>query len=248
MKALFFIWSIVVFISFNSWGQTWQDIAREGSKLYKDGKYEEAYETLLEAQKLAPKEIDLSSDIGNAAYRSGDFETAEKAFRASSTNPGKSKIELGEQWHNVGNSQFQKEDFQAAIESYKNALRMNPNDEKARYNLAEARRRIQQQQQQEKEQQQSNDSAEDQGTDEGEGGEGAGEKQNDEDESQNQNTPANNNEEDRNDDKQSSEQLSDRKTDRILEDLLKQEMETTERVREMGARKENNQINSGKRW
>lgn len=247
MKALFFIWSIVVFISFNSWGQTWQDIAREGSKLYKDGKYEEAYETLLEAQKLAPKEIDLSSDIGNAAYRSGDFETAEKAFRASSTNPGKNRVELGEQWHNVGNSQFQKEDFQAAIESYKNALRMNPNDEKARYNLAEARRRIQQQQQ-EKEQQQSNDSAEDQGTDEGEGGEGAGEKQNDEDESQNQNTPANNNEEDRNDDKQSSEQLSDRKTDRILEDLLKQEMETKERVREMGARKENNQINSGKRW
>merc|ERR1711916_71049 len=109
-----------------------------------EGKYEEAYNSLIQAQKLAPEDVDLSKDIGNAAYRKGDYEMAEKAYRSVASSAEDSE-QSSKQWHNIGNAQLQKKDYQAAIESYKQALRENPGNEDARYNLAEAKRRLKKQ-------------------------------------------------------------------------------------------------------
>lgn len=42
-------------------------------------------------------------------------------------------------YHNLGNSMMKEENYQAAIEAYKDALRNNPNDEETRYNYALAK-------------------------------------------------------------------------------------------------------------
>jgi tetratricopeptide (TPR) repeat protein len=43
--------------------------------------------------------------------------------------------------HNLGNAQFEKGDYKRAIDSYKSSLRLNPSDQKTRYNLSEALKR-----------------------------------------------------------------------------------------------------------
>src|SRR5690554_3747126 len=86
---------------------------------------------------------------------------AEKAFRAAASN-GEDEISQAKHWHNVGNSQMQKKNYKAAVDSYKNALRKNPADDKARYNLAEAQRRVKQQEQDQKDQNQNLKDSQDQ--------------------------------------------------------------------------------------
>ena len=63
-------------------------------------------------------------------------------------------------WHNIGNSLLQKKELEKSMEAYKMALRMNPEDEETRYNLAVVQKMIQDQQQdqqQEQQQQQNQD-------------------------------------------------------------------------------------------
>ena len=52
--------------------------------------------------------------------------------------------------YNKGNAHFAKKEYDKSVESYKNALRMNPSDVDAKTNLALAQRMLQQQQQQER--------------------------------------------------------------------------------------------------
>ena len=59
--------------------------------------------------------------------------------------------------YNLGNARLKAQDFEGAIESYKNALRHASNFEDAKWNLELARRLLEQQQQQEQDQQQNQD-------------------------------------------------------------------------------------------
>ena len=244
--------AIVLFVTGFVGAQSWKDSLRLGKKYYQEGNYKQAYQSLLEAQKLAPSEIDLSQDIGNAAYRSQDYEMAEKAFRAAASN-GEDEISQAKHWHNVGNSQMQKKNYKAAVDSYKNALRKNPADDKARYNLAEAQRRVKQQEQDQKDQNQNQRDSQDQSENDDQNN-----SQNDDQSNQDQNQnnqsqdPQNQNSESGGSEGDASQEtegkLTDRKTDRMLEDLLKKEMETKRKVRGIESGKNQQQVKSGKRW
>lgn len=244
--------AIVLFVTGFVGAQSWKDSLRLGKKYYQEGNYKQAYQSLLEAQKLAPSEIDLSQDIGNAAYRSQDYEMAEKAFRAAASN-GEDEISQAKHWHNVGNSLMQKKNYKAAVDSYKNALRKNPADDKARYNLAEAQRRVKQQEQDQKDQNQNLKDSQDQSENDDQNN-----SQNDDQSNQDQNQnnqsqdPQNQNSESGGSEGDASQEtegkLTDRKTDRMLEDLLKKEMETKRKVRGIESGKNQQQVKSGKRW
>src|SRR5690554_682019 len=245
MRNLFLI-AVVLFMTGFVSGQSWKDSLRLGKQYYQEGNYKQAYQSLLEAQKLAPDGVDLSKDIGNAAYRSQDFEMAEKAYRAAAAN-GEDNIVQSKNWHNVGNSQMQSKNYQAAVESYKNALRKNPSDDKARYNLAEAQRRAEQQEKQE--QNQNQDQNENEEKDGSENDEHQGNpSDNQGDENQNQDNQNENSGGNSNTSHESEGKLSDKKTDRMLEDLLKKEMETKRKVRGMESGGNKQQVKSGKRW
>lgn len=66
------------------------------------------------------------------------------------TSIGKNTSLMSKAFYNLGNMDFNKEDYGKSIEMYKSALRLNPNDEQARQNLRLAQKKQQQQQQQNK--------------------------------------------------------------------------------------------------
>src|SRR5690606_9665159 len=57
-------------------------------------------------------------------------------------------------WHNIGNALLQKKELEKSMEAYKMALRINPEDDETRYNLAVVQKMIQDQEQEQEEQQQ----------------------------------------------------------------------------------------------
>ena len=60
----------------------------------------------------------------------------------------KSPEERAATYYNAGNSLYQSNKYQEAVDAYKQSLRLNPNDEDTRYNLQMARAKLTQQQQQ----------------------------------------------------------------------------------------------------
>lgn len=134
-------------------GQEWRDSLREARKLYTQKNYEQSFRVYRSAQKLAPKEIDLSDEVGQSAYKAGKYEEAENIYGQSSSMKG-SANQKGVNYRQIGNARMKQQKYAEAVESYKESLRNNPNDEDARYNLAEANRKLNQQKEQQKKQDQ----------------------------------------------------------------------------------------------
>ena len=139
-----FVLLLAVFLSTMSFAQdddSWRDSLLVARKAYQNQDYTKALKYYESAQNKAPDDMDFSDEMAQSAYRSRDFERAEKIYRQGSGNK-MSKRERGDAMHNIGNSQMRQENYEGAVESYKQALRNNPNDEETRYNLSEAVRKI----------------------------------------------------------------------------------------------------------
>jgi tetratricopeptide (TPR) repeat protein len=231
-----------------SWAQNWRDSLSAAHSAYSEGKFKEAHEKFISAQRLAPEGIDLSKDIGTAAYRKGDYASAEKAFH-SAANKSETADERARKWHNIGNAQMKQKNYQSAMDSYKQALRENPTDDKTRYNLAEAKRRLKKQQEEQQKQQnnQDNKDKQDQKNQNEQNQQNSSDKnsQNDSSDKQNQ---QNQNGQGGLPSSSEDQKLSSKKTERILDELMKKEMETKRRVHGLGSGGQQEQVKSGKRW
>jgi tetratricopeptide (TPR) repeat protein len=117
--------------------QNWQDSLNAGQSAFKAEQYQDAFRLFTHAQELAPKGVNIQELINQAAYKSKNYSAAEKGY-ATALKQAKSDNEKNTAYYNLGNAQFKNQSVDAAIESYKNALRKNPNNEEARYNLAYA--------------------------------------------------------------------------------------------------------------
>ncbi len=233
-----------------AYGQSWKDSLQLGINAYKNGDYLSALQKIISAQRLAPDEINLAGDIGTAAYRAGDYETAETAFKAVNSQEISEK-EQAKLFHNKGNSQFKQQNYNEAIESYKQALKLDPTNDSSRYNLAMAMRKLMQQENQQQENQQQSDSdQEDENDQEG----NANDSENGEDEEPNESPDkeSDNNNSDKTEDTNNesrSKNLSDKRKKRILDELTKKELETKQRVLEREAKqRRQGAANSGKNW
>jgi tetratricopeptide (TPR) repeat protein len=120
--------------------QNWQQHLEEGKSLYKAGDYSGAYQSFQKAQALAPEPSQLDAYLAQTAYRAGKFDEAVSAYQRARNNNT-------DTWssYNHGNAQFRNNDIKGAIESYKEALRKNPNNDMARYNLSYAMKKQQEQ-------------------------------------------------------------------------------------------------------
>lgn len=128
---------VILLIGFRTFAQDWKSELNVARKTYQNGNYLEALQQYRNIEKKIPNSMDISSEIGQAAYRAGNFELAEEYFNKSNSKASK-RANKHEGYHNLGNTYMKKKNYDQAIESYKNALKINPSDQETRYNMSEA--------------------------------------------------------------------------------------------------------------
>jgi len=150
-----------------------RNFIRQGNELYKQKRY-------AEAEKLYGKALEANplSEIGTYNYAMSLLRQAGSADPNNGNNPLQkaSKLlnglvqaenaEVGENAaYNLGNIAFNASQFDQAIAMYKNALRRNPDNDKARENLRLAQLKKQEQEQQNQNQDQNQDQQQEQNQD-----------------------------------------------------------------------------------
>ena len=96
-------------------------------------------------------------NLGTTLYRENHIEEAFGHLKEAANRSSQPDLSH-KAFHNIGNVYMQKEEYDNAIEAYKQALRNDPTDEETRYNLALAKKnKEEQEQQQEQDQDQNQD-------------------------------------------------------------------------------------------
>jgi Ca-activated chloride channel family protein len=142
-------------------GQGERKYIRHGNKQYDEKNYEGAE---IDYRKSLVKEgssVPGRFNLGDAMYRQDNYPEAIRAFDTLRTSKAGKDV-LSRAYYNLGNSLLkfamdsagrQTQALPASIEAYKNALRYDPNDQDAKYNLTYALNLAKQQQQQQQQQQ-----------------------------------------------------------------------------------------------
>ncbi|WP_338377827.1 tetratricopeptide repeat protein [uncultured Flavobacterium sp.] len=111
-----------------------------GNEAFKGKKYI-ASEADYRVSASSDKDVKAASqyNLGNSIYRLNQPGEAKFKYLEATTS-AKTKEEKHKAFHNLGNTLMLEKNYQAAVESYKNALRNNPYDEQTRYNYALAKK------------------------------------------------------------------------------------------------------------
>jgi Ca-activated chloride channel homolog len=198
-----------------------------GNQAFDQGNYDEAIAYYQEAIKNSPLGFKAYFNMGNAYFRKKDVKAASDVY-TSIVDLAPTAYDQSKVHYNLGNCQLLSNQIDPAIDSYKAALRLNPNDENARYNLAYAlhlrQQQPPQQDQEEQDQQDQNDQQDDQqGNDDPQDQQEGNENDNS---SGGQNQPANKG----NNDGAVPEKISKEQARKILEAALRREKEVQKKI------------------
>jgi Ca-activated chloride channel family protein len=124
----------------------------EGRRQYTQGDHPAALKSFESAAASRPADSAAAFNLADALYKNGKYDEAAALF---SSLGGKTDSGLaGPARYNLGNSLFQKQDFQGAVRAYRDALRLMPGDADTRRNLELALRELKRQQDQQKQKEQ----------------------------------------------------------------------------------------------
>jgi Ca-activated chloride channel family protein len=120
-------------------------LVNKANKLYQKEKYEEAYEIYKDASILYPDKEKIKFNLADCAYQLKKFREAGDEFARLTAS--KNKEIRQKSFYNLGNVFMEAKQYDQAISSYKQALLLNPKDERAKRNLEIAKMMKKQQQQ-----------------------------------------------------------------------------------------------------
>lgn len=213
--------------------------ARKANQAYKNGNYQEAAELYRSAIADDPENAKLHFNLGNALAKMGNTEEAETAFsryKSLVENP----VDESLADYNTGKMLTDLEQYDEALNYFREALRNNPDDEDARHNYELALRK--QQEQQQEDQQQQSDSDQDQENEENQNSQNDQDQQNEnQDPSQNENQQQNPRDQQDEDEQQPIPiDMTEQEAENILDALKQLERELLE-----NRKKESTQAQSG---
>lgn len=121
---------------------------REGNKLYREGRFEEAANVYDGVLKKTPDDNTAMYNRSNALAKKGDKAAAMSGYDKLVETAKDAKI-LQRSWYDKGVLHQQGQQLDGSIAAWKEALKLDPEDQQARENLQKALREKKQQQEQE---------------------------------------------------------------------------------------------------
>jgi Ca-activated chloride channel family protein len=126
-------------------------LTEKGRREYESGNHPQALEAFEGAARARPEDPAVRFNMADGLYKNGRYDEAATLFRSlghDASAPFASASRF-----NLGNSLYQKQDYKGAIQAYRDALRVAPNDVDTRRNLELALRQLKEQEEQQKRQQ-----------------------------------------------------------------------------------------------
>lgn len=235
---------------------------RKGNRAFEREAYDGSVERYRRALSLADSCWEASYNLGNALYKremrlmeqdtltaqqppmgqpqedvSARFDEAVELLERAAADSLRSPLERAEAYYNLGGVRFAQQKLQESLESLRNSLRLNPQDEDAKFNYTFVKRLLEQQQQQ-----QQNDQNQQGGGEENQQNDQQQNKQQQDNQQQNnqQQEQNQNNQNDQNDPQQQQPQeqqpqegmISPQEQEQMLEAIQAQEDETQEKLKE----------------
>ncbi len=182
--------------------------AYEAWKLYNQGNYKEAAEGFTHALKNDPQSLDIMQALGSSLYKLERYDEAGKLFSRLATE-SKTKQQAFDGNFNLGNSYLKSKNYEKAIRSYEEALKVEPESSSAKFNLELAKKLLEEKKEEEKNKQQNNEQQKqdkNQESEKNEDNNSSNENQNNGDPTQNQ--PENQNAQEQNQDKEENKSAS----------------------------------------
>lgn len=116
-------------------------LVAEGNKLYEQKQYKQASDNYLKALSKDSTNIPGMFNLGNALLQQKQYDAARKVLsnsaRLEQDKNGKAAAD-----YNIGNTYMAEQKWEEAIDAYKKALRNNPQDTDAKYNLSYAQQML----------------------------------------------------------------------------------------------------------
>lgn len=129
--------SILLLLAGIANAQTNNESVRAGNRLYKQKAFQQALPEYQKAVSQDPANPVARYNLANAQFRSNQFAEAEKEYEAA-VETGKDSEFKQMATYNKGVALTKQKKLLESIEAYKEALKMNPADADARFNLQKA--------------------------------------------------------------------------------------------------------------
>lgn len=232
---------IILFSNFLSLSaQNKRKLNRQGVKHYNQENFSEAELSFIRALEKDSLFMASGYNIANTLYKQGKYEEAQGMYSEmlpkGAENPGQAEL-----YHNLGNSFLKKQQYQESIEAYKQALRIRPDADDTRYNLAYAQAKLQEQQEQQQNQE-NNQNQDQENKDDKNNSNDNQEEQQAEDEEQQQNQQQQNQPQDNQDQQEGNSEsrpqqaLSKEDMERMLQAIQQQEKNVQEKLEKQKAK------------
>ena len=221
-----FLCIILTLSCLSAWGQK-ADL-RQGNREFKKGEYAKADISYRKALMKDTSSVAAHYNLANNLYRQQNMEEAAKQLESVQLTAGEEAF-ASDYYFNSGDVAIAKEDWQTAVNMFKESLRRNPGDMAAKENYIYARNKLMEQQQQQQDQQQNQDQNQDQDQNQNQ--------------DQNQDQQQQPQDQDQNQDKQDQQQqpqpqqqeLSAQQAQQLLQAIQEKEKQTQEKVDEKKA-------------
>ena len=141
MRLGFFILTILTVVCTHTAHAQYKQLVKDGNKLYQQKKYKEASDAYLRALQKNPTYTPGAFNLGNALYQQKQYDGTRKVMEQV-TKMDTSRKGTAAANYNIGNSYMAEQKWEEAIDAYKKALRANPQDDDAKYNLSYAQQML----------------------------------------------------------------------------------------------------------
>jgi Ca-activated chloride channel homolog len=128
---------IIAIFQMQANAQSTRDLVNDGVELYNAQKFADAEVNFKKGAEKNPQNFEAKFNLGDAYYKQQRYDEAMKSFQSAFVD-AKDDFEKSKLYYNIGNSLLKSQKIKESIGAYKEALKLKPNDEQAKYNLSYA--------------------------------------------------------------------------------------------------------------